>query len=287
MTATRRQVDDKHYYVIDTYQFVEYATTIADIMLERDHGGPWQGGIKDDGVVSIANDVECGIGLIHLDPFKAFPDIIAAANWTNNMIQYVEDRNDHVRFEVGTEEAIKPYKINDLATFVAFLHPKLYKVDYIVVQTGAKIQGKSNADTLDPSKAKEMIDFCHANGAKAKEHNGDFLSDESIKHRFQLGLDAINIGPELGLLETDTVLNTVSPQDAEALTTLFVNSDKWKRWLLADSPESEKAEFAGHYLYSDPAFLRIKYKYPTLNHLITNRLIDKIKTRYEATLCEK
>ena len=177
--------------------------------------------------------------------------------------------------------------MTDLATFIAFLHPMLHKVEYIVVQTGAKIQGIDNTNTLDTAAAEEMIKFCHSFGIKAKEHNGDFLPNDSITQRFQLGLNSINIGPELGILETTTILESMSQEDANTLINMFVDSNKWERWLPANSPRRAKAVFAGHYLYNDPKFLRIKYKYPKLNHRIIRTVICRIKEKYEATQCEK
>ena len=284
LIPTRRQVDFKYHYVTDTESFLHYVKSRSNkIILERDHAGPDQGVINDDGIESLVYDANHHFDLIHLDPFKRFKEIDAAAAWTRNAILKVKTESKFkpstIRFEIGTEEAIRPYTLEELALFLKIIDNYLDDIEYIVVQTGAKINGISNNNSLSKPDAKKMIDLCHSWGIKAKEHNGDFLPGEGVVTRFDLGLDAINIGPELGILETDCILNSVSPDDKEALIEILSSTRKWQRWLPSTASDLDKARFAGHYLYDKPEFLQIKYKYPHLNHEIIKTLMEKIDIR--------
>jgi len=285
LIPTRRQVDYKYSYVTDTETFIQYVKSRSDkIIIERDHSGPNQGIINDDGTESLNNDARHRFDIIHLDPFKRFNAIDVAASWTRNAIHIIKSKHKQsfipARFEIGTEETIRPYTLKELSTFIKLIDDCLGEIEYVVVQTGARINGMSNNNSLSEPDAKEMIDLCHSWGIKTKEHNGDFLPAEGITRRFELGLDAINIGPELGMLETTCILDLVSPSDRNTLIEIFSSTRKWERWLLPTASSLDKARFAGHYLYNKPEFLKIKYKYPYLNHEIIKTLMQQIDARY-------
>lgn len=282
---TRRQIDNKYSYVTDTESFVHYVKSRSDrIILERDHAGPNQGTINDDGYDSLLFDASHQFDIIHLDPFKAFKEIDVASSWTKNAIHKIRSASKYtestIRFEIGTEEAIRPYTLKELDDFLKMMDSYLEFIEYIVVQTGAKINGFGNNNSLIEPDAIKMIELCHSWGIKTKEHNGDFLPAEGFTKRFDLGLDAINIGPELGILETTCILDLVSPEDRARIISAFTDTRKWHRWLPQSAPDLDKAKFAGHYLYNKSEFLKIKYKYPYLDHEIIKLLMKKIDTRY-------
>ena len=52
-----------------------------------------------------------------------------------------------------------------------------------------------------------MINVAKRNKLSSKEHNGDYISEDLIKLKMSYGLDAINIAPEFGLIETQTYLD--------------------------------------------------------------------------------
>ena len=70
---SRRQVDYEGGYVNNwtTKTFSEYVN--GRIPIERDHGGPEQGYKKDGGVKSFIEDSKY-LDVIHIDPWKAFPN---------------------------------------------------------------------------------------------------------------------------------------------------------------------------------------------------------------------
>ena len=54
-----------------------------------------------------------------------------------------------------------------------------------------------------------MIDICSVYGLKSKEHNGDYLTPAGINKRFKMGLSALNIAPEFGVIETQCILEEI------------------------------------------------------------------------------
>ena len=71
LLPTRRQIDFDGGYVNmwDTTSFHKYVRSKSDIVLERDHCGPNQGKIEDDGLLSYINDAKY-FDIIHIDPWK-------------------------------------------------------------------------------------------------------------------------------------------------------------------------------------------------------------------------
>lgn len=286
LIPSRRQIDfDSGYVGFTTSEFVTYVlqrtNNVNNIILERDHAGPFQGRNTDDGIQSIIEDITSGFHIIHLDPFKKFLDIKKAAQWTAKTIRSLDTVS--VRFEIGTESAIRPYTVNELGEFLAIVQKnisiKTFKevVEYIVIQSGTEIDGLRNKNTFNEDKSKIMINLVHAMGFKAKEHNGDFLSNKDLKKRFSLGLDAINIAPEFGILETNVVLKHVHPGTKIQLLKFFVDSYKWSKWLPDSASYLEKALFAGHYNFNDDRYKIIMKDFPEVQTIIRQEIYNRLK----------
>jgi hypothetical protein len=216
--------------------------------------------------------------------------MLKAARWTVKTIKTLIgiDGKHEVRFEIGTESAIRPYTVDELGIFLARvikgLGPRTFRkrVRYLVIQSGTQISGLSNKNTFNPEISKAMIGLAHDNKLEAKEHNGDFLSLKDLKTRFSLGLDAINIAPELGILETSAVLGHVGEKCKKRLIEFFVDSMKWDKWLTSDASYLEKALFAGHYNFNDGRFKIIVEDYPDLAKILREQIFTKLTQMYQA-----
>ena len=59
-------------------------------------------------------------------------------------------------------------------------------IEYAVVQSGVGLDlGKQrNTGTFDPDRLEKMVSMCKKFGKKSKEHNGDYLSNDEYKVRF-------------------------------------------------------------------------------------------------------
>ena len=264
---SRRQVEYNGGYVNNwtTEEFSKYVN--GRVVIERDHGGAGQGYMEDDGIGSFQADAE-HFDIIHIDPWKKYPELSAGIEETINNINMIRDINPNVLFEVGTEEAIRKFNPNELHILLETLsnHKLIEYVKYAVVQSGVGIDlGKRiNTGNYDAGRLKEFIQICKYWKVLSKEHNGDYLSKEEYEERFDLGLDSINIAPEFGQLETMCYLQhmNIMGYGMEEYFKICYDSKRWEKWVSDDFvPEDNKEELikiCGHYVLSDKKFLNIK-----------------------------
>lgn len=273
LIPSRRQVDVDGGYVNhwNTRGFYrDVKTKNKNVLIERDHGGIAQGQKFDGGYRSLADDANF-FDLIHLDPWKFYDDIYEGSEQT---VLYMKmcDRFGKVHYEIGTEEAIRKFEFHNIMDIIYYIRRRYdrfdEKVAYVVVQsgTGLDLAEQRNTGNFNESRLESMVDVCRHYGLMSKEHNGDYLTLDEIGRRFELGLDAINIAPEIGQLETSCYMEEM---DLDVLYRLCYRSDRWKKWWNKDHEPSkeEVVKMCGHYLLSGYSFLSIK---PDID--------DKIKT---------
>lgn len=286
---SRRQVDYNSGYVNNwtTKAFAEFIRNYdLPTILCRDHGGPAQGAVMDDGLHSFKEDSR-NFDIIHIDPWKQFPSYQDGLNKTIECMLHIDSLNKNVKYEVGTEEAIRKFSTQELKTLLGDLRngvgERIYnKILYCVVQSGVALNlgEQKNTGKYDSKRLSEMVDVCKNFGVLSKEHNGDYLSSEQIRDRFKVGLDAINIAPEFGQIETMCYLDELGPIDE--YYNLCLESGHWRKWT---SPEFEPdnnreklIKICGHYILSDPSFTKLV---PDLDKKIKFNIKDRIKKLYE------
>lgn len=269
LIASRRQIDHLTGYTgFTTAKLSSYVRSkTSKVFLQRDHGGPYQGSYIDDGVDSAKVDTKY-FHAVHVDPFKS-PEVTfnRAISKTVQIIEHCLDVNSRTVFEVGTEQAIFPYEPSDLDKLLNVLEkvlgPDFDRIKYAVVQSGTGLDlGKSlNTGTFNPDKLSEFVKVCNAYGVKSKEHNGDFLSADQIKSRFDLGLSGLNIAPELGQVETSVYLSNANEIAKVRLSKLALDSNYWRKWAREGFDPHEQREelimMAGHYLFNTVPFKQI------------------------------
>jgi hypothetical protein len=291
LIPSRRQIEWNGGYVNNwtTEEFSKYANILP---LQRDHSGPGQGQIEDDGYESLKYDCQ-HLDLIHIDPWKKFPTFTDGLEWTINMITYCYNINPNIQFEVGTEEAIRHFEAYELADLMFHLQnrlpPEIYKqIKYLVIQSGTSLKGTNQTGTYDSERLKEMINVCKQFNILSKEHNGDYILPSTIHEKFNLGLDAINIAPEFGVIETQTYLDEIG-DDGEIFNQLWqicYDSQKWKKWVNEDfNPHIQKQDLikiCGHYVLSYPEFIeKIKSQFPNIDQKIKNNINKKLNQLHE------
>lgn len=264
---SRRQIDTASGYVGNwtTSSFASYVKSRSDlIVLQRDHGGPLQGDEKDFGIRSLFNDSD-HFDLLHIDPFKKHKDVWSAASYTAYIMESL--KGSSCRFEIGTEEAIFPMTAEQAKLFFALVRDRvsdgLDRVEYLVVQFGTKIEGTRNTGQFDRNRAIEMIALCSEFGKKSKEHNGDYLTVNGVLDRRALGLDALNIAPEMGAIESECVLDAIGNRE-DIMNRFFkccLATNRWQKWFPNNfDPNSDRVgviRACGHYCFSSPEFLQI------------------------------
>ncbi len=292
LIPSRRQVEYNSGYIGYTTEELYNLTRGTNVILCRDHAGPEQGTHSDDGLASLAEDAKY-MDIIHIDPWKKAHSLIEAVELTDELIRYCLKINPNLKFEVGTEQAIQEYSPKELNFFLKCLRAllgDLYQtVEYAVVQsgTGLDLPGRKNTRVFNSQKLQEFLDVCKANNVKSKEHNGDYLVDSfGIATRFNLGLDAVNIAPELGQLETEYYLYQIGSETKllDQFYKICLHSGKWQKWTDKELSKYELILTAGHYVLNTPEFKeQIKSNFPAANFEIQERLKQLINKMHSQT----
>jgi hypothetical protein len=292
LIPSRRQVSYDGGYVNNwtTNNFSEYA---KDLFLTRDHGGPGQGLLDDDGYKSL--EVDCqNLDMIHIDPWKKYPRYEDGLIWTVQMIKFCYCRNADIFFEVGTEESIRKFSSEELDRLLQDLKDNLdeqefKQIKYCVIQSGTSLKENNNTGLYNKQRLKSMISVVKKHNLLSKEHNGDYLPINLIREKFLLGLDSINIAPEFGQIETKTYLQEIKKERPNLLNLMWkisYDSKKWKKWVdNTFNPEEKKEELiniCGHYVLSNEIFQsEIKSNFSNIDEKIKNNIKNKLKELFD------
>jgi fructose/tagatose bisphosphate aldolase len=293
LIPSRRQVEWNGGYVNNwnTHTFSEYVNRKTSfITLQRDHSGPGQGQSDDNGISSLIEDCKY-LNLIHIDPWKKYSKYEKGLEWTIDMIKLCNAINPNLEYEVGTEEAIRRFESSELDQFLkdlkTYLSPKLFtKIKYLVIQSGTSLKGTTQTGEYDSDRLKNMIAIAKKYNLLTKEHNGDYIPVSIIIEKFNLGLDAINIAPEFGLIETQTYLDNIKEDSIlDKFFNICYESKKWVKWVNEDfDPFTNKIDLikiCGHYVLSTPQFLsEIKSNFPNIDNQIKFNIKTKLNELY-------
>ena len=271
------------------------------IYMARDHGGPWQNPIEQEmnlglrsamqsAKESYAEDIKSGFQILHIDPSidihgKPSQDEILDRVFELYEFCWIEAQKQkrNIAFEIGTEEqsgftnSFEYFEYN-LIKIVEFCRSNnLPKPLFVVAQTGTRVKEDRNIGSFDspirvsneiPAEilVPKILEICKKYGILMKEHNADYLSDQSLNWHPKLGIPAANVAPEFGVAETIAFIKTLEENNLNNLCNEFIeisySSKKWEKWILKDSKisEKQKAILAGHYVFAKEEFLLIKEK---------------------------
>jgi hypothetical protein len=295
LIPSRRQVDYCSGYVNNwnTETLSSYVKSkTSNILLKRDHGGPHQGNEKDAGFLSLYHDC-LYFDAIHIDPWKVAKHLDEGCELTKRYIEFCYSKNPNVIFEVGTEESIFRYDAHNLDYLLSnlkdSLKPKIFEsIKYAVIQSGTCLKENTNTGDYDVNRLTDMINVCKKYGMFSKEHNGDYLSDDLITDKFKVGLDSINLAPELGQIETQVYLNQIKNTNLfDIYFDLCYASRRWEKWVDYSTFDPFKnreklINICGHYVLSQKEFVsEIKNKItPNIDYLIKESLTRKLDGLY-------
>jgi len=283
LIASRRQIDYMGGYVNNwtTVDFTNYVRErTSNVILCRDHGGPGQGSIDDDGRISIIDDIQL-MDIVHIDPWKKlkFKDAI---EYTVDIINKGYKINPNCLYEVGTEQAIYDMNPHTFYTFIRQLKDaladKFQNIVFGVIQSGTSLQAGKNTGLYSKDRLLYMSNVCDRHDIMSKEHNGDYLPSSLIKQKFNLGLSAINIAPELANLETRHILEKIS--NIDNWFNLVIQDGRYKKWFPQEfKPEENKQmvlKLCGHYVFSHPEF---DFDLNTITEYVDAEIVSFIQER--------
>ncbi len=258
--------------------------TPANILICRDHGGPWLG--QDEKTLaekhamlaakaSFEADIAAGFNMLHIDT-SVNPggfDMEASLRRAFELLLFCEEKarqyGTKLMYEIGTEDAdggiVEPDKFEHfLSRIVEFCaEKKIPKPRFIVGRTGTHVREMYQVGEFHPENTRSLLEIAGRYGVGIKEHNADYDSAESHQARARVGVTAVNVAPEFGILQTKVVLEHCRRKGRTDLYERFIelsyNSKKWKKWLRTPdlTTREEKAIIAGHYVFGTPQFNEI------------------------------
>ena len=258
--ASRNQVDATSGYVMTTPELRAQLDTLPTdhIWMCRDHCGPYF--LDEEKSLplmlaieatkkTIAYDIEQGFDLIHIDTSRV-EDTYGVAE---ELIKFCLDLNPNIKFEFGTEEnvgvaagAIK-YK-EDVAFAKQFPN-----MQFVVAQTGSLCYEDRQAGTFDYHVAQDLVEVAESAGVKLKEHNADYLTLEQLQLRKSAGVHALNIAPQLGVIQTKLLSQLAHEYSLlpewDKFSKVVLDSRRWKKWT-ASTDDAHKIIVAGHYCFA-------------------------------------
>ena len=104
--------------------------------------------------------------------------------------------------------------------------------------------------------------------------------------KFKNGLNCINIAPEFGQIETNTILKEMKINNQELIKDFFnicYNSKRWEKWVSKDfNPEKNKEKLikiCGHYVFSNNDFIKLKKQLKNdIDEVIKKNIKEKINS---------
>ena len=285
LIPSRRQIDYNFGYVNNwnSESFSQYVRKAnPNFVICRDHGGASQGNSHDDGLESFAADCNF-FDMIHIDPWNFTKNLDEAITLTCDYIRFCNSLNENTVFEIATEESIFYFDNEILKYFIDKVYNNLgdlfNKITHIVIQSGTKLKENNQIGKYSSERLIDQLSIVKKFDKLSKEHNGDYMSVDLIREKFNLGLDSINIAPEFGYLQTCAILENLDEEKIELFYNLCYKFGKWQKWVDADfAPEKNKQDLikiSGHYVYSHPEYLLNIYdeKYlPCINEKINKKL---------------
>jgi hypothetical protein len=129
-----------------------------------------------------------------------------------------------------------------------------------------------------------MKKIAHDNGILLKEHNCDYLNLEQIKLRREYGINAINIAPEFGVIQSNLTYNISKrlglDKEINDFKKFVLKKQKWKKWDYNNENNLTKFFTAGHYHFGTQKYKNIIKKINkklnfqfNLNRTIENNLL--------------
>ena len=286
LIASRRQIDSEQFgggYVENwsTKQFSDYVRSKdinKNIILARDHGGPWQNELEKSKNMNLKDamqsakdsyraDIDAGFHMLHIDPSIDIHSQPTADQILERVYElydfswsYAQQKGKDIIFEIGTEEQSGSnnskeeleYTLESMRKFCK--NNKLPFPSFIVIQAGTRVMETKNigsfdspiriANELPPEiQIPQMIDICNKFGIFMKEHNTDYLSTDSLKWQPRLGIHAANIAPEFGVAETRAFISILKEGGHNDLVEEFLKisyeSMKWKKWMMKNTDAND------------------------------------------------
>jgi hypothetical protein len=293
LISTQNQIDWNGGYVNNwkTSEYAEYVRTLlpnypeSRIYLCRDHLGPgFKSNNLDDVYKTLYDDIDNGFDLIHIDFSNMHGDKDTVLDETKKVITDIQKRTDAVRLEIGTEENVGKSEstLSEIEREIEFV--KDYAdPDFFVVQTGSLVKEINQVGSFHREFIVEAHSLLSSYGIGLKEHNADYLDQGMIGERIGI-VDAMNIAPQLGVIQTVTLIEQalIFGVDTTEFLEVSYNSKRWEKWLYENTAANSMlcAVIAGHYNFMTEAYQRLVFrleKQIDIRKMIVDKTVETIQ----------
>lgn len=273
----------------------------------RDHGGPWQRDEERNAHLSVEKamhlakesylaDIEAGFDLLMIDPTKdpfqmgKVIDLDKIIEWTVELLEFCETERKkknlpEIGYEVGTEETNGGLTTTErYETFIKKLQAELSSRDlpmpsFIVGQTGTLTRLTEQVGHWNYANAIDLAKMAKKYGVGLKEHNADYMDDETLLLHNPAHITASNVAPQYGTEETRAYLKLIKVERRlkkeglikqasnlyDVLLDKAIRTERWRKWMEGDDVNlkvedvlqdehlsTEILDISGHYAFNDP-----------------------------------
>ena len=263
------------------------------LLMCRDHCGPFKRDERkttniekeiENCKTSLFDDIINDFRIIHIDTSECGKQKYEIAHelisFCNNTAQ---NYNKKIFFEFGCEDhgvLTNLKKFSDDAKFLSNYENK----QYIVCSTGSLVKSTFQVGQFDIDTVKKMKKISRDNGILLKEHNCDYLNYQQIHLRKHYGIDAINIAPELGAIQSSLTYHISKSINLDKEFNNFqkyvLKKRKWKKWNYNNENNLIKFLSAAHYHFNSKIYkdllkkinLKVNFQ-KKLDNIIENNLL--------------
>jgi len=252
------------------------------VLICRDHCGPFFSDLDknhslqyatDRCIETILADIKHGFDLIHIDISKVnaeHQERIAAT-----LINITKTANPNIMIEFGSEDNTGEDLEDSLARLKAQLDFALRfkpNVKFFVSQTGS-LTKHTQVGQFNEIIARGTADLIHSYNLLFKEHNADYLSQKQIARHKRHGIDAMNIAPQLGSIQTSIIHDL--GKDLGLIYNNFrdyvLSKEYWKRWVTPEVIDDQTKFIAsGHYCFNSIYGIE-------LQDVLGNKIIEQMR----------
>ena len=265
--ASRNQVDHDSGYAFTTLGLTSHIRNNSyyspdRVLVCRDHCGPYFSDL-DQGldlqevtgrcIETMLADIELGFDLIHIDVSKINPGVQEQIATT--LFRVAIAANPNIMFEFGSEDNDSENLVDSLARLhvqLKFAEAFSPNLKFIVSPTGSLTKHRQ-VGQFNPDMAREATKLVHDAGFLFKEHNADYLTRYGVEMRIVNGIDALNVAPQLGCIQTAMMIKLgkdlgIPYYDFE---NYVLSQDYWKRWTTPEVIDPiSRVISAGHYSFN-------------------------------------
>ena len=187
---------------------------------------------------SFVADIKAGFKILHIDPSEDIQQEISIDEMLERIYELYDfccsvakENKKDISFEIsiGKEDG-RVHKLDEIDYALSNIENFCLKRNYpkplfVVVKTGNYVMETKNIGVFeeivkgnrpdDENNIKKIISLCNERKIMIKEHNTDYISDEALKTHPKIGIHAINVAPEFGVVETRALLSWFTEKNLE------------------------------------------------------------------------